>query len=48
MSRVEETKKFHILPIVRSPGGGELTATMKLRRRVIEVKYTADIDRLYA
>jgi long-chain acyl-CoA synthetase len=33
---------------VWSPGGEELTATMKLRRRVIEAKYAADIDRLYA
>jgi long-subunit acyl-CoA synthetase (AMP-forming) len=28
--------------------GEELTATMKLRRRVIEAKYAADIDRRYA
>jgi long-chain acyl-CoA synthetase len=48
LSRVEQIKKFHIPPTVWSPGGEELTATMKLRRRVIEAKYTADIDRLYA
>ena len=48
LSRVEQIKKFHIPPTVWSPGGEELTATMKLRRRVIEAKYPADIDRLYA
>jgi long-chain acyl-CoA synthetase len=47
LSRVEQIKRFHILPTVWSPGGDELTATMKLRRRVVDAKYAADIDRLY-
>jgi long-chain acyl-CoA synthetase len=48
LSRVEQIKKFHILPTVWNPGGDELTATMKLRRRIVDAKYAADIDRLYA
>jgi long-chain acyl-CoA synthetase len=47
LSRVEQIKRFQILPTVWSPGGDELTATMKLRRRVVDAKYAADIDRLY-
>jgi long-subunit acyl-CoA synthetase (AMP-forming) len=48
LSRVEQIKRFRILPTVWSPGGDELTPTMKLRRRVVEAKYAADIVRLYA
>jgi long-chain acyl-CoA synthetase len=48
LSRVEQFKRFTILPDEWSPESEELTPTMKLRRRVIESKYRPQIDSLYA
>jgi long-subunit acyl-CoA synthetase (AMP-forming) len=48
MARVEQIKKFKILPTEWAPGGDELTPTMKLKRKPIEHKYAAEIDALYA
>ena len=48
MARVEQIKKFEILPTEWSPGGDELTPTMKLKRKPIERKYAAEIEELYA
>ena len=48
LSRVEQIKKFKILPVDWLPGGDELTPTMKLKRRPISEKYAAEIDALYA
>jgi long-chain acyl-CoA synthetase len=48
MSRVEQIKKFRLLPGEWLPGGDELTPTMKLKRRPIVQKYEAEIDALYA
>jgi long-chain acyl-CoA synthetase len=48
MSRVEQIKKFEVLPGEWLPGGDELTPTMKLKRRPIVEKYEAQIDGLYA
>ena len=39
MSRVEQIKKFTILPEEWAPGGDELTPTMKLKRKPIAEKY---------
>jgi long-chain acyl-CoA synthetase len=47
LSRVEQIKRFRILPDTWQPGGDELTATMKLRRKNIAVKYATTIDSLY-
>ncbi|MFC0430992.1 AMP-binding protein [Kutzneria buriramensis] len=46
-SRVEQIKKFAILPTVWQPGGDEITPTMKLRRRPIAERYAAEISALY-
>ena len=46
LSRVEQIKRFRILPDIWPPGGDELTATMKLRRRNIIAKYATTIDSL--
>jgi len=43
----ESIKAFAILPVDFSIEGGELTATLKLRRKVICEKYQDKIDRLY-
>jgi long-subunit acyl-CoA synthetase (AMP-forming) len=48
LSRVEQVKKFTILPVTWEAGGDELTPTMKLKRRVIAEKYASEIDALYA
>ena len=48
LARVEQVKKFELLPTDWQPGGEELTPTMKLKRRPIERKYAAEIDALYA
>jgi long-subunit acyl-CoA synthetase (AMP-forming) len=48
LARVEQIKRFKVLPGEWLPGGEELTPTMKLKRRPIERKYEAEIDALYA
>jgi long-chain acyl-CoA synthetase len=48
LSRVEQIKRFAILPCDWAPAGDELTPTMKLRRRPIAAKYAAEIDALYS
>jgi long-subunit acyl-CoA synthetase (AMP-forming) len=48
LSRVEQVKKFKILPTQWEPGGDELTPTMKLKRKPIDEKYAEEIEALYA
>jgi long-subunit acyl-CoA synthetase (AMP-forming) len=48
LARVEQIKRFAILPAEWQPGGAELTPTMKLKRKPIAEKYAAEIDALYA
>ena len=48
LSRVEQIKRFFIVGTAWEPGGDELTPTMKLKRRPIAEKYSAEIDKLYA
>lgn len=48
LSRVEQVKKFDLLPAVWEPGGDEFTPTMKLRRGPIDAKYAREIEALYA
>ncbi len=48
LSRVEQIKRFKIIPGEWEPGGEELTPTMKLKRRPIERKYEAEIEALYS
>jgi long-chain acyl-CoA synthetase len=47
LSRVEQIKKFTIVPGDWVPGGQELTPTMKLKRAPIAAKYEAQIDGMY-
>src|SRR5262249_19342766 len=47
LSRVEQIKRFSILPEDWLPGGDELTPTMKLKRKPIEEKYMEVLDELY-
>ena len=48
LARVEQIKRFAILPDDWEPGGVELTPTMKLKRRPIAERYAAEIEALYA
>jgi long-chain acyl-CoA synthetase len=47
LARVEQIKKFSLLPTPWEPGGDELTPTMKLKRKPIAEKYASEIDALY-
>ncbi len=46
--RVEQIKRFAILPRDFSQEEGELTPTLKLRRRVVHDHFSEEIERLYA
>jgi long-chain acyl-CoA synthetase len=48
LARVEQIKKFSLLPTPWEPGGDELTPTMKLKRKPIAEKYASEIDALYS
>ncbi|WP_067901081.1 fatty acid--CoA ligase FadD11 [Nocardia vaccinii] len=47
LSRVEQIKRFRIMPVFWEPGGEEMTLTMKLKRRVVTEKYADEIEALY-
>ncbi|MBF6180440.1 long-chain fatty acid--CoA ligase [Nocardia otitidiscaviarum] len=47
LSRVEQIKRFAVLPDVWAPGSDCLTATGKLRRKPIATQYAATIESLY-
>ena len=46
--RVEQIKRFTILPRDFSQEEGEVTPTLKLRRRIVQEHFAAEIDDLYA
>lgn len=48
LSRVEQVKKFTLLPVPFSMEEGELTPTLKLRRKVINQRYRLEIDAMYS
>lgn len=48
VARFEAVKKFSILPEPFTMDGGELTPTLKVKRRVVEKRYEAFIDAMYA
>ncbi|MBK6463756.1 MAG: AMP-binding protein [Myxococcales bacterium] len=47
LARVQTIKKFAILPGELTIEGGELTPTMKVKRKVVNEKYKAEIEALY-
>jgi long-subunit acyl-CoA synthetase (AMP-forming) len=48
LSKVEQIKRFRVLPTFWEPGGDEITLTMKLKRKPIHEKYGTEIEELYA
>lgn len=48
LARFEKLKKVIVVPDQFSPEDGTLTASMKLRRRVVEARYRDQIEDLYA
>jgi long-subunit acyl-CoA synthetase (AMP-forming) len=48
LARVEQIKKFTIIPGDWLAGGDELTPTMKLKRKPIAEKYAAEIEAMYS
>jgi long-chain acyl-CoA synthetase len=47
-NHVEQVKKFELLPDEWTVDGGELTPTLKLKRKVIMEKYKDAIERIYS
>ena len=47
-SAFEKIKKFTLLPREFSIEAGEITATLKIKRKVVQKKYKALIDKMYA
>ena len=47
LARAEQVRKFHVLGQEWTPDTGELTPTMKRRRKVITERYAKEIDQLY-
>ena len=47
-ARYEQIRKFAILPHELSVDGGELTPTLKVKRKEVDKKYADVLDRLYA
>ncbi len=48
VSHAESIRKFRILPVDFTEDSGELTPTMKLKRKVVAEKFAPDIDAIYA
>lgn len=46
-SHIEQIKKFKLLTSEWTPESGELTPTMKIKRKVINDKYAKEIDAIY-
>ncbi|MEJ7875209.1 MAG: long-chain fatty acid--CoA ligase [Solirubrobacterales bacterium] len=47
-ARVEQVKKFQILPQDFTQEGGELTPSMKVKRNVVAEKYSGEVESLYS
>jgi long-chain acyl-CoA synthetase len=47
VARVEQVKRFHIVPDEWTPDSGEITPSLKLKRRVVLDKYSTEIESMY-
>jgi long-chain acyl-CoA synthetase len=48
VSRVEQVKKIAIVPDAWTPDSGEITPSLKLKRRVVLEKYSREIEAMYS
>ncbi|GHF47448.1 long-chain acyl-CoA synthetase [Amycolatopsis bartoniae] len=48
LARVEQIKRYQVISTPWTPESGELTPTLKLKRRIINDKYDKEIEALYA
>jgi long-chain acyl-CoA synthetase len=48
LARVEQIKRYAVLPTAWTPESGEVTPTLKLKRRVIHDRYADEIAALYS
>ncbi len=48
LARYETIKRFHLLPHELTVEDGELTPTLKIKRKVVAARYGAEIEALYA
>jgi long-subunit acyl-CoA synthetase (AMP-forming) len=48
LARVQAVKRFRIIPKEFTIEGGELTPTMKVKRKVVTEKYRKEIEQLYS
>ncbi|ONF67918.1 AMP-dependent synthetase/ligase [Amycolatopsis keratiniphila] len=48
LARIEQIKRYHVIPKAWTPESGEVTPTLKLKRRIINDRYAPTIADLYA
>jgi len=48
LAHFEQIRRFEILPRDFSPEEGEITPTLKLKRRVVEQNFAPELEKLYA
>ena len=48
LAQFEQVKQIALLPTEFTIAGGELTPTLKVRRRVVETRWRETIERMYA
>jgi long-chain acyl-CoA synthetase len=47
LARVQQVKQWRLLPVEWTAESGELTPTLKLKRRVVHARYAGVIGALY-
>ena len=48
LARVQTVKRFRVIPREFTIEGGELTPSMKIKRKVVAEKYREEIEQLYS